>query len=159
VDSNPRNYPSGDLRVSDADRDAALAELSVHFQAGRLTADEMEERTGLALKARIGQDLAVLMADLPVAAPGASPAPAQARPPEQRGVHWTTTGTTVLIAVVAAAIAVTAFLGLRNGNPVPWWLIPAAFLILRRIGASHHHRNDHHRHDQYRHDHDRHDRD
>ena len=43
--------PSG-LRVSDSDRDRAIAELSEHFQAGRLSTEELEERTGRALRAR-----------------------------------------------------------------------------------------------------------
>jgi len=36
------------LRASDADRDAVLALLSEHFQAGRLTAGELDERSGQA---------------------------------------------------------------------------------------------------------------
>ena len=35
------DYPSSGLRVSDADRDRAIAELSEHFQAGRLTTEEL----------------------------------------------------------------------------------------------------------------------
>ena len=31
------SFPAGDLRVSDADRDRAVSELSEHFQVGRLT--------------------------------------------------------------------------------------------------------------------------
>jgi Domain of unknown function (DUF1707) len=60
------NYPSGDLRVSDADRDRALHELTGAFQAGRLTADEFDERSGQALNARTGQELTALLADLPL---------------------------------------------------------------------------------------------
>jgi hypothetical protein len=56
------------MRASDTDRDAVLAELGEHFQAGRLTADELEERTGQALQARTFGDLARLTADLPSAA-------------------------------------------------------------------------------------------
>ena len=41
-----KDYPSGGLRVSDADRDRAIAELSEHFQAGRLTAEELAARSG-----------------------------------------------------------------------------------------------------------------
>jgi Domain of unknown function (DUF1707) len=40
------------LRVSDADRDAAVSELGEHFQDGRLDRDELEDRTGRALRAR-----------------------------------------------------------------------------------------------------------
>ncbi len=46
-------FPSGGIRVSDADRDQAIAELSEHFQAGRLTQEEYEERSGL--RCRPGQ--------------------------------------------------------------------------------------------------------
>ncbi len=60
------NYPSGDLRVSDADRDRAVHELSGAFQAGRLTADEFDERSGQALSARTGEELTALLADLPL---------------------------------------------------------------------------------------------
>jgi hypothetical protein len=60
------NYPSGDLRVSDADRERALHELSGAFQAGRLTADEFDERSGQALNARTGKELTALLADLPL---------------------------------------------------------------------------------------------
>src|ERR1039457_4567527 len=65
MDTSPRASTAGYLRVSDADRDSALAELSEHFQAGRLTAAELDERTGQALSARTWEDLAGLMADLP----------------------------------------------------------------------------------------------
>ncbi|MGH3189337.1 MAG: DUF1707 SHOCT-like domain-containing protein [Streptosporangiaceae bacterium] len=33
------------MKASDADRDAVLADLSEHFQAGRLTAGELDDRT------------------------------------------------------------------------------------------------------------------
>jgi Domain of unknown function (DUF1707) len=60
------NYPSGDLRVSDADRDQALHELGLAFKAGRITADEFDQRSGQALTARTGKELTVLLADLPL---------------------------------------------------------------------------------------------
>jgi Domain of unknown function (DUF1707) len=59
------SYPEGDLRVSDADRDRALGELSQAFQAGRITADEFDQRSGQALGARTGKELIALLADLP----------------------------------------------------------------------------------------------
>jgi hypothetical protein len=60
------NYPAGDLRVSGADRDRAVHELSEAFKAGRLTADEFSERSGEALSARTGTELTGLLADLPL---------------------------------------------------------------------------------------------
>jgi hypothetical protein len=61
-----RDYPAGDLRLSDADRDRALRELTGAFQASRITADEFSQRSGEALLARTGKELAVLLAALPV---------------------------------------------------------------------------------------------
>ena len=60
-----KGHLSGSLRVSDADRDRAIAELSEHYQAGRLTTEELEDRTGRALQARTTADLAALFTDLP----------------------------------------------------------------------------------------------
>ena len=60
-----KGHPSGSLRVSDADRDRAIAELSEHYQAGRLSTEEFEDRTGRALQARTTADLAALFTDLP----------------------------------------------------------------------------------------------
>jgi hypothetical protein len=65
MDTETRSFPRGDIRASDADRDRAVAELSEHFQAGRLTQDEFDERSGRALQARTGADLAGLFTDLP----------------------------------------------------------------------------------------------
>src|SRR2546429_4048627 len=76
-----RDHPSGSLRVSDADRDRAIAELSEHYQAGRLTTEELEDRTGRALQARTTADLAALFTDLPrrqAPVTGAASAPASA---------------------------------------------------------------------------------
>ena len=64
MDTASRNYPLGDQRVSDAHRDHAVSELSEAFQAGRITADEFEQRTGRALSARTGKDLTDLFTDL-----------------------------------------------------------------------------------------------
>jgi hypothetical protein len=65
VDTAIPGYSAGDLRLSDADRDRAISELSEQYQAGRLTADEFDERSGHALQARTAKELAVLFADLP----------------------------------------------------------------------------------------------
>ena len=59
-------FPPGGLRVSDADRDQAVSRLSEAFQAGRITADELDQRSGQALRARTGEELTALLEDLPV---------------------------------------------------------------------------------------------
>ena len=65
------NYPAAEMRASDADRDAVLSELSEHFQAGRLTNTEFDDRAGQALAARTWGELRDLLRDLPGARPGA----------------------------------------------------------------------------------------
>ena len=43
---------SGDLRASDAEREAAVAHLREHGAAGRLTMDELDDRSARAYAAR-----------------------------------------------------------------------------------------------------------
>jgi hypothetical protein len=54
-----------DLRVGDAERDAAMAQLREHFVAGRLSFDELTERIDAALTAKTQRQIDSLMADLP----------------------------------------------------------------------------------------------
>ena len=61
------NYLPADMRASDSDRDAVVSDLSKHFQAGRLTAGEFDERMGRALAARTWGELRDLLADLSAA--------------------------------------------------------------------------------------------
>ena len=61
------------LRVSDADRERAVAVLRQHLLAGRLTLDEFTERVEAALQARVGTDLVRVQEDLPAIATGAAP--------------------------------------------------------------------------------------
>jgi hypothetical protein len=53
------------MRVSDADREDAVAALREHLLAGRLTLEEFCERVEAALRARFGRDLAQVRQDLP----------------------------------------------------------------------------------------------
>ena len=43
MDTAAGDFPDGDLRVSDAERDRALSVLSAALQAGRITAEEFDE--------------------------------------------------------------------------------------------------------------------
>jgi hypothetical protein len=54
-----------DLRIGDAERDAAMVQLREHFVAGRLTFDELTERIDGALAAKTQRQIDRLMADLP----------------------------------------------------------------------------------------------
>ena len=119
-------------RVSDADRDRVAAELSEHFQAGRLTQDEFDERVGQAISARTQGDLDKLVADLPSGrATGSLPA---AGPPAglvARGARWA--GPAAVLAVAVVLFAVTAAWPHGHGHWAPWWLIPLAFFTIRRL--------------------------
>jgi Domain of unknown function (DUF1707) len=106
METVPRNYPAGDLRASDADRDRAVTRLSEAFQAGRITADEFEERSALALRARTGNDLAALSADLP-----SDQAPAVRAGGPERGRD---VATRVAMAASAAAAIPLAAVALSN---------------------------------------------
>ena len=64
------NYLPAEMKASDSDRDAVVSDLSEHFQAGRLTAGEFDERTGRALAARTWGELRNLLTDLPATRPG-----------------------------------------------------------------------------------------
>jgi Domain of unknown function (DUF1707) len=54
-----------EVRVSDDDRERAADSLKRHFAAGRLTAEELEERLGHAWGAQVRADVHRLFRDLP----------------------------------------------------------------------------------------------
>jgi len=54
-----------EMRVSDAEREAAADELQEHFASGRLTQDELDERLAAAFAAKTHGDLNALFTDLP----------------------------------------------------------------------------------------------
>jgi hypothetical protein len=60
-----------ELRVSDAERESAVARLRVAGAEGRLTFEELADRVGRADAARTRGDLAALTADLPAGLPAA----------------------------------------------------------------------------------------
>ena len=76
--------PDDSLRVSDAERDATLRQLGDHAAVGRLTLDELEQRSGQALAAKTRGELATLTSDLPQEGGQAQPASAPAKKP----VRW-----------------------------------------------------------------------
>ncbi len=65
------------LRLSDADREAAVDLLGEQYAVGRLSRDEFDERSDAVWSARTRGDLAPIFADLPVQSsprPGRTPA-------------------------------------------------------------------------------------
>ena len=83
----------GQLRASQADREAAIDALKPAYVAGRLSEDEFEARVGQAFASRTQADLAAITADIP-----AAPVAAQAARMPGRVVAW---GTGVIIAAGA----------------------------------------------------------
>jgi ferric-dicitrate binding protein FerR (iron transport regulator) len=116
------------MRASDVDRDAVVSDLSEHFQAGRLTAGEFDERTGRALTARTWGELGELVADLPAArpaapAPAATPTAGRPQPPSGRAAP----------ALVGIAIAAVVLVHIVHGGWGLIWLLLPALLIARRV--------------------------
>jgi hypothetical protein len=101
-----------DVRVGDAERDSAVAQLREHFVAGRLTLDELKGRLGAALSAKTHGQLSGLMRDLPP-----PPRPRPAATPEVA---------TPLRAELARFAAIAAILMV-----LATWLLFAAWLANR----------------------------
>ena len=130
---NPVNAMTRDdlptaMRASDADRDAVVSDLGEHFQAGRLTAAELDERTGRALAARTWGELGELLADIPAARPAAAQS-SGARPgaPARRGAP-------PLIAPLAGiGIAAAVLVNVAHGSWGFIWLLLPVLIIARRL--------------------------
>jgi hypothetical protein len=141
VDPSASGYPPGNLRVSDADRDRAVTELAGHFQAGRLTADELDERSGRALRARTASELAGLFADLP---PDRAAATSAATGPDLASSRWspykwsarvTTAPLAIGFAITAAVVILTSFPH-RHYHPAMLIPILVVLLVIRRLAGA-----------------------
>ena len=127
--------PRSQLRISDADRDRAIAELSEHFQAGRITQDELEERTGQVLQARTGQDLAAVFADLPPRqAPQNRPAagPADAGPAAQPPAPYRAPIPRIAIAA-CVILVVGSILGGSSSGHHGWFALAPIIIVLLAV--------------------------
>jgi hypothetical protein len=108
MDRDARDFPPGDLRVSDVERDQALSELTDAFQAGRIAHDEFDERSAQILTARTGQELTALLADLPL---GRADAKRSLMKPAHRVIAVRTTmGASAVAAVCLAAASISTAL-------------------------------------------------
>jgi Domain of unknown function (DUF1707) len=123
MDTPIMSFPRGDVRVSDAERDRAVAELSEHYQAGRLTAGELEDRSGRALQARTGAELSDLFTDLPepaVSATGTRAVSAVTSRPRSR--PSLRSARIVFLCMVAAIVTGLVLTGHRAGHNVGFGL-------------------------------------
>jgi hypothetical protein len=80
---DPRGPDAGGQRLGAADRNASVGALQAHYQAGRLTPEEYEDRSVRASRAITWAEVAPLFADLPEPrpAPVAATLAATAPPP------------------------------------------------------------------------------
>lgn len=113
-----------DLRIGDAEREQAAAELGEHYAQGRLTTDEHRERLDQIWAARTRRQLGPVFADLP----GRTfPAPTATRlaPPTAPGrALWRRIPFPLLVLLVAvAAVAVVAHLPLILVGIGAWFLL------------------------------------
>ena len=114
------NQDDRHIRASDAERDRVVEALRTHAEAGRLNADELEERVDLALHATTRADLDALQEDLP------GPRP---RAPQ---VRMRPSGPPPFFAIALLLVAIWALTG---GYFWPIWpLLWFAFIALRRAG-------------------------
>lgn len=115
------------LRIGDAEREQAAADLGEHFAQGRLTGDEHTERLDRVWAARTRAELAPLFRDLPGGAYGARPAtvPSPGRQPSWRRRRFPVP----LFALVPLLVVLTV------ATHVPFLLLGlVGFVVLTRGG-------------------------
>jgi Domain of unknown function (DUF1707) len=119
----------GQLRASDADRDAIVERLRKAAGEGRIDAEELEERVDAALRARTYGELEWLTADLP-----RTDVARRHRPRGGTLARSTVMGAGMLAAVIVAvaAIAVVAFVVFAAAA---WWgVCVALWIVCRGVG-------------------------
>jgi hypothetical protein len=138
------------MRVSDAEREAAAAELREHFASGRLNQDELEERLASVFAAKTRGDLNALFTDLPSsghgwatagAGPWTRPGASDANSGRQaggagRGSVSRGIGRFVFASVMIWVLFIVGILGvfgIGTGRPLGVVLLIAAFALLRRL--------------------------
>lgn len=139
------------VRIGDAERQAAADQLQQHFAAGRITWEELDERLALVWTARVYGDLTGLFVDLPMLAPPTPQyAPARAHPERngvREGVMARVQHLDVWVLVVMALVAAT-LIGVTDGAAIPialvGWFVFAGRRHGHRFNGRHHHRYGHH---------------
>jgi hypothetical protein len=134
-----------DLRIGDAERDAAAASLREHYAQGRLTLEEFNERLDAVYKATTQSQLSLITRDLPHAAAPSAPLPVSAIPGgererEEHGPRGARARLGLFPVIIAALAAWLLFFEL-NLRAFPWPGKLAIFLailaairgVLRRV--------------------------
>ena len=124
------DHSNSSLRISDADRDRAVAALREHVAAGRLSMDEFNERIADVLAARTSGDLSHALRDLPPvgrdSAPTPTPDPSRRR--RMRYALWR------FATVNGTCIGIWAATGAHSFWPA-YVLIGTGAITLRRVFA------------------------
>lgn len=111
-------------RISDDDRERAMADLAGHYADGRLDHEEYDERLDAIWTARTRADLAVLFSDLP--RPQATYPPVQARAQARPSVRLGGPRRRFpLLPVIAVLVLLSAL------THAPFWLLVFPLLFLR----------------------------
>lgn len=120
-------YQPSDIRVSDSEREDALAKLGEHMSAGRLDIDEYGERSAKVTAAKTRGELLDLFGDLPEPRPTfGRPAP----PPLPAGARAPSLGSKVTPVLIPIAAVVLAF-GLMFLIRMPFvFLLPFVFIAI-----------------------------
>jgi hypothetical protein len=125
------------VRIGDAERDEALDKLGEHFAAGRLTREELDERTDQAIAARFDRDLEPIFRDLPDGAPAARAVAVRPRPVLPVRPQRAALSAVAMALVPLLVLAVVASIVLHGPvfvGPIIW------LLVLSGMGRRYHHR-------------------
>ena len=115
------NLPArADVRASDADRESVVELLREHCAAGRLSAEELDERLGEAYAARTLAELGVALRELP-------DRPSRAQPERPRRARPRPPLRAALVAVAALVVAIAVA---SDGEGL-WLLWPLGFLLVK----------------------------
>jgi hypothetical protein len=118
------------LRVADADREQAVDELREHALAGRLTAEELEDRIGGAYRAMTRADLDQLKVDLPVSSTTVARALTKRKSQLRRRLAQEAGGSATLSAICSGAWVAAG----AHGAFWPGWVIAFTLLPVVRDG-------------------------
>ncbi len=99
---------TANMRASDADREAMAETLRRHYAAGRLDAQEFEERIDRCYAAKRLSELDELLTDLPREE---APKPPPQEPEHPWHGYWPRWGTAAIAPIIIALIALCAFTG------------------------------------------------
>jgi uncharacterized protein DUF1707 len=147
-----------EIRVSDAEREAAAAELREHFASGRLDQEELDERLARVFAAKTRGDLNAVFTDLPSSGTAWSGATDAGRPFAGHGQFgpgsWSGPGQDrsdsswhrapgaraggalaafFFLVPVLMVLGILGAFGIGTGRPLGIVLIFAAFALLRRL--------------------------